>query len=206
MAVKDRLPWVFAAILVACTLVALWVTAARVKGQKMAARYGEKVEAPPSLGPERLTLKTGERRQVGHFTLVGKGATLEVVDANGRALVEFTGIRKGQLRAWQELQLTFVEVAADALGVETEFRPGSPCFGSGLYRALKAGLQVRFPGGRSATITAWDPSTSEIKVHFESPGGHVQNTFGAEGKGDVFGMSYALDRDAALRIETPDAR
>src|SRR5262245_48997765 len=172
MPVKAR--WIFATLLCLCTLVALWVTGARVKAAKMAARYGDRIAAAPidAAGTSTVTLRRDERVKVGHLALeFSKGATVKVFDGAGTALAEFPSPTKGEMRRWQELQLVFTQVGADSATVEVEFKPGSPCFGSGRYRGLRQGLQIQFPGDRSVTVATWDAAKPEATLKMEGPGG-----------------------------------
>jgi hypothetical protein len=154
----NKIVWALAAVLCACTLVALWVTGARVKAMKMAARRGEVIEpirdsADP--GQRRLVLHPERQERAGHFSLLLDGwKNIVVLDAGGRRLVEFQVVKKGQLRRWQELQLAVVEVSPAAVTVEVEFKPGSACFGGGRYRALRPGLRIEFGPTMSLTVIA----------------------------------------------------
>ena len=194
MPVKVR--WILASLLCLCTLVALWVTGARVKAAKMAARYGDRIAPAPidAAGTSRLTLRRDERVKAAHFSLeYSKGEIVRVFDAAGTVLAEFPAPRKGELRRWQELQLVFTEVGPDAAKVEVEFKPGSPCFGSGTYRALRQGLQVEFPGGRSVTVAAWDAAKQEARLRMEGPAGNVETVVSPTGgAGEAFKIHYQV--------------
>lgn len=260
------LQWVFAAVLCACTLVALWVTAARVKAQKMAARAGEPIESarpaqeprrlriapdrhlsgtsartleeffagipqgttvdvevdptsPPQrqdevvqeasrrgvdlrfvvgeTGIARLVLHRNERLRVEHFILRfwERVDNLSVYDAQGRHLVEFLRMKKGQIRRWQELQLSFMEVEKDRYILEIEVKPGSASFGRGFYRALRPGLRVIFPHDQAMTVSAWDPGKPELKLKCESENESCERTLGPDSEGRVYSMYYQLKRD-----------
>jgi hypothetical protein len=195
MSVKVR--WIFASILCLCTLVALWVTAARVKDRKMAARYGDRI--PPSVvdssKPSTVRLRPGKQTPAGHFLLEFLDEMkIRVLDADGRPLVDFPGVRKGLVRRWQELQLTVVDVASEppSVSLEVEFKPGSPCFGSGIFHQLRAGLQVQFDAGRTVSIVGWDPAKPEMTLKFEGRGEPVQRTFGRSGEGRELSIRYQL--------------
>ncbi len=176
MSVKAASPgpvfWVLSGILCACTLVALLVTAIQIKDRKMAARYGERIDAPaaPDGRLPEIVLRRGESARVEHLRLDFPKASdaLEVRDAQDRPLVRFTELRKGQERGWQELRLRLLDVRPDELRVAPELRPGSPCFGTGVYVSLRPGLRVEFAGGRGATLTAWDPAKPEARLKVES--------------------------------------
>jgi len=197
MPVKAR--WVFATLLCLCTLVALWVTGARVRAQKMAARYGDRTAAAPidPEGSSMVTLRRDERVRVGHFTLeFARGEALRILDGSGSPLVEYPGLRKGEMRRWQELQLVVADTGPDAAKVDVEFHPGSPCQGGGTYLALRQGLQIRFPGDRSVTIAAWDPAKPEAKLHFEGPAGTVDSVVAPGATGEVSKIRYRFERTA----------
>src|SRR5688572_25986742 len=184
MSVKVR--WILVSILCLCTLVALWVTGARVKSKKMAARYGDRVLNSGIDGsrPSTLRLQPGKPAAVGHFLLeYPHEGEIRVLDAGRRTLVEYPGFRKGEVRRWQELQLSVVEAGPDSATVEVEFKPGSPCLGRGRYFQLRTGLQVQFEGGRSVSIVAWDPAKPELTLKFEGSGEPVVKTFGRGGEG-----------------------
>ena len=195
MPVKVR--WIFAALLCLCTLVALWVTGARVKAAKMAARYGDRSPASPvnAAGTSRLTLRRDERVRVEHLALeLTKGETVRVFDAAGTVLADFPA-KKGELNRWQELQVVFTEVGPDAAKVEVEFKPGSPCFGSGRYRALRQGLKVEFPGGRSVTVAKWDADKPEATLKIEGPAGFVDSVVSPGSTGEGSRIRYLFERD-----------
>jgi len=157
-----------AGLLVLCTLVALAVTAFRVKANKMRARYGigdEPDVIEPRLAP--IKLRAGQAAAVQHFRLHYERGTLEVRDAQDKALVTFSDLVRGQHCGWQELRMTLALVTKDDLLVEPEFIPGSPSFGPGTYHELRAGLRVEFPRGRALTVTAWDPVKSEGRIKLE---------------------------------------
>jgi hypothetical protein len=162
--------WTLAGILCLCTLTALWVTAARVKANKMAARYGIGRETEPSTAPtpEQIRLRRGQTAPAQHFTLAYVDEGLEVRDAQGRARVRFPDPKPGQRLGWQELRMTLREATKDELQIDLEFVPGAASTGAGVYRELKAGLRVEFPHGRALTVTAWDPATLEGKVKVEA--------------------------------------
>lgn len=160
--------WVLAGILVLCTLTALWVTAARVKANKLAARYGsDKEPAPvePRLGP--FALQRGRSVPVQHLTLVFGQAGLEIHDAQGRTRAIYSPLTKGLRFGWQELRLMLLEATKDDLLIDAEFIPGAASFGPGVYLDLRAGLRVEFPHGRALTLIAWDPAQGEGKIKVE---------------------------------------
>jgi hypothetical protein len=192
-----KIVWTLAAILCACTLTALWVTGARIKALKMAARRGETIGpigGDPAGG--RLIVRRNERRRIEHFALqLNSTGDLEVLDASGRLLVEFPKLQKGQQRGWQELQMVCVEESSDAITLEVQIKPGSACSGGGRYRALRQGLQIEFSRNRALTVTAWEPQTPEISLKFQTPKVDLERKIPLEGNGEVFGMTYRLDRD-----------
>jgi predicted Ser/Thr protein kinase len=82
-----KIAWALAALLCFCTLVALWVTAARVKGQKLAARRGEAIGEAPSPPTEKSRLRVGPDRKLAgtnaktleeFFSRAPKGETVDV--------------------------------------------------------------------------------------------------------------------------------
>ncbi len=159
---------VLAGLLVLCTLVALAVTAFRVKANKMRARYGvgdEPDVIEPRLAP--IKLHSGQSAGVQHLRVLYDQGTLQVRDAQDKALVTFSDLKRGQRCGWQELRMTLTMVTKDDVLIEPEFIPGSPSFGAGAYRELRAGLRVEFPRGRALTVTAWDPVKSEGKIKLE---------------------------------------
>ena len=199
MSVKVR--WVFASILCLCTLVALWATGARVKTKKMAARYGDRHPVAEIDGsrPSTLRLRPGKQAAAGHFLLdYPQEREIRVLDAGRRTLVDFTAVQKGGVRRWQELQLTVVEAGPDSATVEVEFRPGSPCLGSGRYSQLRTGLQVQFDGGRTVSIVAWDPAKPELTLQFEGSGEPVQKTIGRGDEGREHSIRYQLTESLVL--------
>ena len=159
---------VLAGLLVLCTLVALAVTAFRVKANKMRARYGIGEEADviePRLAP--IKLHPGQSATVQHLKLRYDQGTLQVRDAQDKTLVTFSDLKSGLRCGWQELRMTLTVATKDDLLIEPEFIPGSPSFGAGTYDDLRAGLRVEFPRGRALTVTAWDPVKSEGRVKLE---------------------------------------
>jgi len=201
MPVKVR--WVLATLLCLCTLVALWVTGARVRAQKMAARYGERMASAPVdvAGTSAVTLRRDERVRVEHFALeYSRGEAVRVFDRAGTALAEFPAPKKGEFRRWQELQLVFVQALPDSVLVEVEFKPGSPCFGSGRYLALRQGLQILFPGDRSVTIATWDAAKPEATLRMVGPSGNVDSIVGPGASGEAFKIRYQFDKDGSLDL------
>jgi len=200
----NKIVWALAAILCACTLVALWVTGARVKAMKMAARRGEVIEPVGSSTdstPSKVILRRDQRVRVEHFGLRRNAAgNVEVVDAKERPLVEFVGSAKGQVRRWQELQLTFADVSPEEATVDVEFKPGAACFGAGLYRALRQGLQIQFAKGGSVTVTAWDPKAPEATLKFQGPDVGLERKVALHADGKIFGIAFRLEGDG-LRLE-----
>lgn len=192
--------WVLAGILSLCTLTALWVTAARVKAQKLAARYGDSEEAPPPPSPEHA-LRRGIPARVGHFTLefLKTGDVLEVRDAQDRPLARFPGLRKGQERGWQELRLSVLDAAPDELRVGAQFQPGSPCYGPGTYLALKTGLRIDPAQGRSITLLAWDPAKPEARLKVDVAGGSEEQTLADGETRGILGVTVSL-RQSALDV------
>ncbi len=178
--------WVLAGILCLCTLTALWVTAARVKAAKMAARYGVGVEA--AAGP--VSLKRGRTAPAQHLTLAHVAEGLEVRNAQGKALVRYPNPKPGQRLGWQELRVTLREAPTDELLVDVDFVPGAASTGAGLYMDLRAGLRVEFSRGRAVTLTAWDPVKLEGKIKIESADRSEERPLSASQT--LFGLSATL--------------
>lgn len=202
MSVKAAAPgpvfWVLSGILCACTLAALLVTAIQIKDRKMAARYGERIDAPaaPDGRLPEIVLRRGESARVEHLRVDFPKTldALEVRDSQGHPLVRFTQLRKGQERGWQELRLKLLDVQPDALRLAPEFRPGSPCFGSGVYVSLRPGLRVEFADGRGATLTAWDPAKPEARLKVESGGRAEDCALAGEETRSALGLTMTLHR------------
>jgi len=201
----NKVVWALAAVLCACTLVALWVTGARIKAMKIAARRGEVIEAagsPADSPASRVVLRRDQRLRVEHFGLrQNADGNVEVVDAKERPLVEFVRIAKGELRRWQELQLSFAEVSPEEATVDVDFKPGTACFGAGRYRALRPGLQVQFAKGSSVTVLAWDPQAPEETLKFEGPGAGLERNVPLHADGKIYGVAFRLERDHLLLEE-----
>jgi len=162
--------WVLAGILCLCTLTAMWVTAARIKADKMAARYGVPIPPEPAVAdpkPSPIRLKRGESAPAQHLTLAYVDGSLEVRNAQGRALARYPDLKPGRRLGWQELRVEIREASADEVLLDAEFVPGAASFGPGIYLDLRAGLRVEFAKGRSLTVLAWDPVKLEGKVRFE---------------------------------------
>jgi hypothetical protein len=207
MAVKappGPLFWIPAGILVVCTLVALWVTAAQVKARKMAARYGERIQPAPVVDAPlaEVTLRRGKPVTVGHLTLDldQNDGSLTVLDAQQRPLARFGGLKKGDERGWQELRMKLLDVDADAVRIATELRPGAPCLGPGTFRALRPGLRVELPGGRALTLVAWDAVKPEAKVKVEAGDRAEELTLTADQERTALGVRAVL-RSLALTLE-----
>lgn len=211
MSVKDpasdrkppRAVWVAAAILCLCTLVALWVTAARVKGQKLAARMGERIRAetgaPLSIGDGRplpLRLRRGQSVAVEYFLLRfdARGESLSIADDKNRPLVEFLHLKKGRQRGWQELRLTFQEADGPDLSLEAELRPGATSHGDGWYAAVRPGLRVEFDRDRSVTVTAWDPAKGDLTLKAQRSDQAEEHRIAAGGRAGAFGLAFGVTK------------
>jgi len=206
MAVKappGPLFWIPAGILVLCTLVALWVTAAQIKARKMAARYGERIEADPAPDgrlPE-FVLRPGQSTRVEHLTLDLDKAdgSLVVLDAQERPLVRYSGLRKGDERGWQELRIKVLAVDAESIRLATEFRPGAACLGPGAFIALRPGLRIETAGGWALTLVTWDEAKPEARVKIESGSGTREDTLRPGEEHLAFGVRVVL-KDRALTL------
>ncbi len=192
-----KLAWAGALILTAAALVALWLTAHRVRERKLAARAGGEPAGA------RLEIPRGGSRAAGHLTLeapTGAGG-LRVLDARGVGRVEFTRLKPGVLRRWQELELRFLRVDGSGLAVEPAMRPGAPSFGSGLYLDPRPGLRVEFSGARSVTVLAADPPGFRLEV--AAPGETREVTLREGGEERAFGL-HLRRTGADLLLEDPE--
>ena len=184
MTVKAPLPllyWILAGILCLCTLVALWITGWKIREEKVAARSAGR-QAPPSDTDRlrRLPIARGQAVGAGHFQLAypNRDGGLLVLDAGRRPLVVFTGVREGERRAWQELQVACLAADEKAYLVEVEFRPGAACRGPGEFAALKPGLRVDLDETRFLSVVRWDPAKPELVLL--TPSGETTLGEGAE--------------------------
>ncbi|HEX7900535.1 MAG TPA: hypothetical protein VF950_22410 [Planctomycetota bacterium] len=183
MSVKAPVPrayWVLSVLLCLCTLVALWITAWKIRQDKVAARRGGRQDEPSETDRlRRLPLARGKSVRAGHFKLgYPRDGALQVLDLNARTLVTFTDIAPGERRGWQELRLTCVAADPQAYLIEAEFRPGSACLGPGEYADLKAGLQIELDEGRLLTVVRWDAEKPEI--YLAGPSGEAGLADGGE--------------------------
>ena len=192
--------WVLAGILCLCTLTAMWVTAARVKAAKLAARYGVGVEPEPGAGPIRL--KRGQTAPAQHLTLAYVAEGLDVRNAQGKALVRYPDPKPGQRLGWQELRLTLRDAPREELLVDVDFIPGAASTGAGLYMELRAGLRVEFSKGRAVTLTAWDPVKREGKVKFESA--ELTEERPLSKSQTLYGLSCTLSQESGGRLLLED--
>jgi len=191
---------ILAGLLVLCTLVALWVTAARVKANKMAARYGIGAEADPlepRLAPIRL--HRGQSAPVQHLTLAFSEEGLEVRDAQGRTRARYAGLPQGRRLGWQELRMTLREAAKDDLVIEPELVPGAASFGAGVYLDLRAGLRVEFPHGRALTLMSWDPAKQDGRVKIEDAARSEEHAMA--GTSPALRLRWSLTKDPGLNLE-----
>ncbi len=184
MTVKAPLPvlyWVLAGILCACTLVALWITGWKIRTEKVAARSAGR-QAPPSDTDRlrRLPVARGQAVQAGHFQLAypHRDGALAVLDAGRRLLVTFTGLREGERRAWQELQVACLAADEKAYLVEVEFRAGAACRGPGEFALLRPGLRIELDETRFVSVVRWDPAKPELVL--STPSGEATLGEGSE--------------------------
>ncbi len=142
----------------------------------------------------RFLLEKGQKLRVEDYTILfmERMDNLMVSDRREAPCVEFIRLKKGDLRRWHELQLTIEEADKDSLTIEAEIKPGATCFGAGIYFALRGGLRVDFPGGRSFSIVSFDPKAAELKAVFEGPGRSEERTIQPGGEGQVLGTCYRL--------------
>jgi hypothetical protein len=194
---------VLAGLLVLCTLTALWVTAARIKANKMAVRYGIGTEnAPGDREGSQIRLHRGQSVNVQHLRLLYSGDALEVRDAQDRIRARYFNLVRGRRLGWQELQVTLLEAAKDELLIESEFVPGAASFGGGVYYELRAGLRVEFRGDRAFTLATWNPSTEEGKVKIEE--GARSEDHSMSGQSPAFRLRWTLREGPSLVLEDLD--
>jgi hypothetical protein len=191
---------ILAGLLVLCTLTALWVTAARVKANKLAARYGVGVETDP-LEPRLVPIRLhrGHSAPVQHLSLAFSREGLEVRDAQGRIRARYVDLIPGRRLGWQELRMTVREATEDDLVIEPEFVPGAASFGAGVYLDLRAGLRVEFPHGRALTLIAWDPAKQDGRVKIEDAAGSEEHSM--TGTSPKMRLRWSLKNDPALKLE-----
>jgi hypothetical protein len=167
MSVKGPAPrayWILSGILCLCTLVALFITAWKIRQEKVEARIGGREAEPSDTDrPRKIPIARGKFARAGHFKIgYVREATLAVLDLNSRCLVSYPGLKEGERRAWQELQLAWVAGDSTSCVVQVEFRPGSPCRGPGEYEDLKPGLRIELDPDVHLTVERWDPSKPEV--------------------------------------------
>ncbi len=145
----------------------------------------------------RIHMERGQRLRVEDYTVYfwDPVENLSVYDRRDVHCVEFGRLKRGDVRRWQDLQLTFEEVSKDALSLEVEIKPGAPSFGGGHYYALRAGLRVEFPGNRAFTLAAFDPAKSEIKAVIEGAGRAEERILEPKSEARVMGIYYRLFKD-----------
>jgi hypothetical protein len=165
-----RLFRVLQAALVGITLVALWLVAWKIRDAKVEARSGgrEKIEAAPAPPAGVVPVPRGGAIRAGHFLLryPERDGVLEVVKPDGAVVVEFPGLRGGERRGWQELQIEVAASNARTHELRIEFRPGAACRGPGLYRAVKPGLRIEVEN-IAFSIAAWNGSAGGT-IRFDS--------------------------------------
>jgi hypothetical protein len=185
MTVKAPVPrwyWALSVVLCLCTLVALWITAWKIRQDKVAARRGGR-EAEPSETDRlrRLPIARDKAVRVAHFKLgYTRAESLMVLDQNSKPLVTFTGFVPGERRAWQELRIACLAADERSYLVEVEFRPGAPCLGTGEYADLKPGLRIELDEEHAVTVLRWDPAKPE--VYLAGPAGEAGLADGGEFK------------------------
>lgn len=201
MSVKGPAPrayWILSGILCLCTLVALWITAWKIRQDKVEARMGGREPEPAETDrPRRIPIAFRKFARAGHFKIgYVREATLAVLDLNSRCLVSYPGMKEGERRAWQELQITWVAGDSNACVLQVEFKPGSPCRGPGEYEALKPGLRIELDPEVHLTVERWDPAKPE--VYLAGPTGSAGLAEG--GVFDLAPYSARLTRNV-LRVE-----
>ncbi len=148
----------------------------------------------------KLHFDRGQRLKVEDYTLLfmERFENLMVSDRREVHCVEFIRLKKGDLRRWHDLQLTFEEATKDSLTIEVETKPGATCFGAGIYFVLRGGLRVDFPGNRSFSIVSFDPKAVEIKATLEGYGKSEDRTLQLKSEGQALGIYYRLVRNEGL--------
>lgn len=140
----SKVAWVLASILVACTLVAMWSTAVRVKARKLAARGGEKIEErmPPLPMPNRRLSASSKEPLDEFFSKAAKGETVDVEIEPGSPVE-----RQRDVEATAELKGVAVRfMAADARPLRLQVR-------SGARLAVEHVALSRGPGGDTLSVT-----------------------------------------------------
>lgn len=177
MAVKAPLPrtyWILSGLLCLCTLVALWITAWKIRTQKVDARSAGRQEGPSETDRIRkLSIRRGGAVRAGHFKIAypPNEGRLMVLDERMKPYVTFTGVREGERRAWQELQITCLALDEKTCLVEVEFKPGAPSRGPGEFAVLKEGLRIRLEEDVELGVLRWDPAKPEI--YLSTPDGET---------------------------------
>lgn len=190
---RRALLWTGIAALNVLTLAALWTVAWRVREQKLAARLGT---GPAGSETERLPLHPGSTARFAHFLLrVADDGTLQVLDARGAPCADFPGLAPGDRRNWQELALTVLETDGGRRLVEARLEAGAPCRGPGLYRKLREGLRIEFPGGRALVVRRWRPQEPALEVDIESDGAVRTETLRGPAETTAAGLRLGLERD-----------
>jgi hypothetical protein len=156
--------------LVIVTLLTLWLVAWKVRDAKIEARSAgrERIESdlPPPAGV--VPIPRGGGIRAGHFLLryPERDGVLEVLKPDGEVLAEFGGLRGGERRGWQELQIEVAASNARMHEVRVEYRPGAACRGPGLFRAVKPGLRIEVET-LAFSVSRWDPAAGGA-VKFDS--------------------------------------
>jgi len=150
----------------------------------------------------KLHMERGQRLRVENYTIYfwDRVENLSVYDARGIHCVEFLRLKRGDVRRWQDLQLTLEEASKEAVALEVEIKPGAACFGAGHYSALRTGLRIEFPGNRSFTILALDEAKPEIKASIEGSGKTEERGIPLKGEAQLLGIYYRLLKDEQLRL------
>src|ERR1043166_2648752 len=145
----------------------------------------------------KLHLEKGQKLRVEDYTVFfwDRVDNVGIYDRRGVEVVEFMHFKRGDVRRWQDLQLTFEHVSKEAITVEAELKPGAPCFGSGAYFDLRSGLRVEFPENRSFTILEFDAAKVEMKVAIEGSGKTEERALKLKSEARIFGIYYRLLKD-----------
>lgn len=202
---RRALFWAGVGILNALTLVALWITAWRVRQEKLAARLGGEPSETPASETAHLRLLPGAPVRFAHFTLLAAAErTLRILDARGSPCVDFFDLAPGDQRRWQELALAVLGSGTGGWLLEVRLEAGAPCRGSGLYHRLHEGLRIEFSENRALVVERWSPREPLLELYVESPEGARIETFLGPDERTTAGLRLALEPNPtsgwALRV------
>lgn len=204
---KQKIAWACVVALCAVTLVVLWIAANRIKAAKLEARKGT-APAYDADGSALIRLAPVDvpKARYAHFdiALVDAGR-IRVSRTDGTPCAEFFALRDGEVRRWQELQLTFAEVTDKTLRLKAELKPGAPCYGEGLYFDLRPGLRIELSGNCSVTVLEISRESRTVRLELQSPDTKETISIAAKDKelpyrGFPLHLLLSLDDALGLRI------